>query len=273
MMNSTIAHRLVPLVLAGLPLALAGCTSGSPDAEPLGKTDAPLAAPASGPVRQISVRSPFGDIAATRNLVLDGDFELSQGGGEGWFAYNPDGSFTLTFQTGGQCRSGLNCADTPAGGALYAEWVAIRPGSAGTFTFAARPSSGACGDVHGELDLSVDAFGAVFDAFVAQPDSATPRSDGWCTYTGHYSAEQPLYQWTSLYLSPACEALFDDAVALEAPEMREIARGERRAGDPEQGRLHAARRRLAREAAQRAAPEILKPRRGTSARAGGKGAR
>jgi hypothetical protein len=261
-MNRPIALHLVRLALVGLPLALGGCTPESPSAEALGVARAPVSAP----VRQVSVRSPFGDVAATGNLVLDGDLEFEQGSyARAWYGFNADGSIgEITYQSGGQCRSGLYCGDAPVGQSLYAEYVAIGPGTAGTFTFAARPASGACGDVHGELDLGLDGLGLVYDAFVAQPASASPGSDGWCTYTAHYTADQPLYQWTQIGLWSASETVFDDVVAVEAPEVRELAERERRAGEPEKGRLLVAQRRAALEAGARRTPEILKGRRGLS---------
>jgi len=255
MNRSTAAHPLL-LALAGLPLALSACSSASPSAEPLGADRAPASAKK---VRQVSVRSPYGHVAATKNLVLDGDLELEPDLAFTWYAVNPDYSLgTLTFKSGGQCRSGLYCGDAQAGVALYANYIAIRPGSAGTFTFAAQPASGACGDVESALLLSADAFGADLDFFSAQPDSASPGPDGWCTYTGRYTAEQPLYFWTQLVLVSASETVFDDAVVVEDPAMRETARRERRAGDPETGRKLAATRRAAAEARRRKEPESLK---------------
>jgi hypothetical protein len=206
--------------------------------------------------------------------VLDGDFELTQASFEAWQAANADFTEeqTMTFQTGGQCRSGLNCVDAPVGTYLYGGWVVIRPGSAGTITFAAKPASGACGDVHGEVDLYVDFISFEIDAFVAQPDSASPGSDGWCTYTGHYTAEHPSYQTVEFILSSASETVFDDVVVVEDLKMRQAAQGERRTGDPETGRKRAAGR-AKWKARQRAVPDALKARHGLAGCAGRTAAR
>jgi hypothetical protein len=113
--------------------------------------------------------------------------------------------------------------------------------------------------VHGEIDLGVDGEGLVFDAFVAQPASASPGPDGWCTYAAHYTADRPLYQWTQVELSSASETLFDDVVVQESPDARAAAENERRAGDPAKGRALVAGRRAAREAGQRRAATMGDP--------------
>jgi hypothetical protein len=245
------------LSIITLPWSLGGCGSRAEDSEPspIRSSAARLAAPASSTIRQISERSPFGDLAATRNLALDGDFELEQGAfNSAWAMIEPDGSFsgTLVYASGARCRSGLYCADAQTGQSLIAQYVPIRPGTAGVFTLAAKPA-GACSDVHAELDLGPSADQTVYDVYVATPTSATPGSDGWCTYEGAYAADRPLYQWTQVMLSSTSETLFDDIVVLETPGAREHGRALRRDGDPSRGRLFAAHRAAVRDAHERRA--------------------
>jgi hypothetical protein len=255
--------RCIPLAAVLCSLVACGCDSSTPEAR--GAHIEVLAAPLSGssspPIRQISVRSPYGDVAATGNLALDGDFELEQGASSSaWWLLDATGAYgTLAFDTGGRCRSGLYCADVPAGFDLYDFYVGIRPGSAGTLTFAAKPA-GRCSDIHGEIDLGVDAEGLVFDAFVTQPVSASPGPDGWCTYKAHYAADRPLYQWTQVELYSASETLFDDVVVEESEESRTQAESEKRAGAPDKGRALVMRRRAAWEAGQRRAATMGDPR-------------
>jgi hypothetical protein len=273
-MTRTIDTRGIGIGLAALlsAVVLGGCDASTPEAEGarLGVAGAQLSRSAPPPpIRQISVRSPYGDVAATRNLALDGDFELEQGASSSaWWLIDATGDYnTPTFATGGQCRSGLYCADVGAGLDLYGPYVPIRPGTAGTFTFAAKPAGG-CGDVHGELDLLVDPEGVVYDSFIAQPASASPGADGWCTYTAHYTADRPQYQSTQLELYSASETLFDDVVVVEAAEARSLGEAERRAGDPRKGRTLAAGRRKAREVGERRAAAMGDPR-GARAKHGG----
>jgi hypothetical protein len=261
-MNRSIAlrRRLVHLAVACLPVALGACTSSSPDSTgaPPRETRAALATTVPGAVRQISVRSPYGDVAATGNLVLDGDLELEQDAlSPSWYVTDADGSYdTLLFDTGGECFSGLYCASLEAGQSLSGVYVAVAPGTGGTFTFAAKPSS-TCGDVQGELQLGVDAEGLVYDIFTAQPTSVAPGSDGWCRYTGQYAADRPMYQWAQVTLTSASATLFDDVVILASSEAQPLAQAHRRSGDPAKGRALVAFRRAVSEASARRSAAIL----------------
>jgi len=265
-MSRSIDVRRLGIGLAVLVsvVVLGGCDASTPEAEGarLGVAGAQLSRSSAPPlIRQISVRSPYGDVAATHNLALDGDFELEQGASSSaWWLVDTTGAFApITVATGGQCRSGLYCADVGAGLDLYGPYVPIRPGTAGTFTFVAKPAGG-CGDVHGEFDLVVDPEGVVYDSFVAQPASASPGADGWCTYMAHYTADRPQYQSTQLELYSASETLFDDVVVVEAPEARTRGESERRAGDSRKGREIVARGRKAREVGERRAAAMGDPR-------------
>jgi hypothetical protein len=257
-------HATPPFVRGGavlaiitLPWSLAGCSARAGDSEPspIRSSAARLAAPASSAIRRISERSPYGDLTATRNLALDGDFELEQGAfNSAWAMIEPDGSFsgTLVYASGARCRSGLYCADAPPGQSLLDQYVPIRPGSAGVFTLGAKPA-GACSDVHAELDLGPSGDQTVYDVYVATPTSTAPSSDGWCTYEAAYAAERPLYQWTQVLLSSTSETLFDDVVILETPSARDQGRTLRREGEPSRGRLFAAHRAAVRNAHERRA--------------------
>jgi hypothetical protein len=273
--NRSIAlrRRLVHLAVACVPLAVGACTSSSPDstsASPheTGETRAPLATAVSGAIRQITVRSPYGHVAATGNLVLDGDFELEQDAlSAPWFVIDADGSYdSLLFGTGGQCVSGLYCAALQAGQSLLGGYVGVAPGTAGTFSFAAKPS-GTCSDVQGELQLGLDAEGLVFDTFTAQPTSAAPGSDGWCRYTGTYAADRPMYQWAEVTLTSSSATLFDDVVILASSDTQLLARAQahRRAGDPVKGRALVALRHAVTEANARRAAGVLNHRSGAGA--------
>ena len=252
----TLTIAALPLILASLgALALGGCSSSprGSGGESLGRESAKVTAESPGPIRQISRRSPYGDIAASHNLLLDGDLELEQGAfSPAWWMLNADGSYApgLAFQSGGRCRSGLYCADVQVGQEIFNGYGAVRPGTTGTLTFAAKPG-GACSDVKAELDLYATADGTVYDPFVPAPTSSAPGPDGWCTYSVRYTADRHEYQSTNVWMQSASETLFDDVVLLETPEEREVARSESRAGDPGRGRELAARHQVPREVRER----------------------
>jgi hypothetical protein len=248
--------RLQAIVALGaLSAALGGCGSkgddpstGHADAIRREREEASLTAPASSPKRQILHHAPFGHVAASHNVVLDGDFELELGQGAPiWTMTNADGSLasSLFFQSGGHCRSGLYCADAQGGQTLTNGFVPVPPGAAGRLTLVAKPSSGACADVHAEIDLGTTTDGTVYDAFVAQPASPTPAPDGWCTYATAFTADRPLYQWTQVTLTSESETLFDDVVAVEDPAAHVAALSARSAGDPARGRAYVAHHRPA----------------------------
>ena len=226
------------LFTASLSLLATACgtSRGDPSSEAPREEQQSLTAQASAPKREVSRRSPYGDlVAGARNLVMDGDFELEQGGFQPpWGAINPDGSYTgvLEFLSGGQCRSGLACVDAPAGQDVVNGNIAVRPGMTGTLTLAAKPVSGACGDVNATLSLTFDLTATTGESFTATPASATPGSDGWCTYSVAVTADKPEYQYIELDLLSPSETIYDDVALVEGPLEANVARGEGRRLDP-----------------------------------------
>jgi hypothetical protein len=244
-------------VLAGVSLAVAGCGSSS-EHTPTERVETAPASLAAAPVvkRTISRRNPFGDVAATTNLALDGDFELTQSSfSSAWYGLSGDlQSFEpFAWATGGRCRSGIACGVVPAGQAILDFDVAVRPLTENVLRFVAKPA-GACADVTGEIDLVVVADGSVIDSFKTSPETAAPGPDGWCTYSVGVSAERPSYQGAELVISSASDALVDDVVFAESPG---AGHGARRDGDPVRGRHHAALRKIVRDARDRAAAGIV----------------
>ena len=245
---------------AGVAALLVGCGS-SPNPTPVERGEhaesapAPLT-PAPAVKRTVAHHNPFGDVAATTNYALDGDFELTQSSFESaWYGLSSDlQSFVpFTWATGGRCRSGIACGVIAAGQAALDFDVAVRPLTENTFTFVAQPS-GPCADVKGEIDLSPTADGSAYDAFFTVPTSATPGPDGWCSYTVPVSANRPQYQYAVIVLTSASDAIVDDVVFAANSGG---GHGSARAGDPARGRQHAALRRVVRDARERASARVL----------------
>ncbi|HEY2515853.1 MAG TPA: hypothetical protein VGI39_33515 [Polyangiaceae bacterium] len=244
---------------ASLPLVASGCGTSRDEtpSESAAHVQESLTQQAGPPKRVVSRRSPYGDVTTgARNVVMDGDFELEQGGFQApWAAINPDGSFTeaLAFLSGGQCRSGLACVDAPAGQDVLSGNVAVRPGMTGTFTLAAKPASGVCGDVNATLSLVSDLTATTGDLFTAAPATPSPGPDGWCTYAVAVTADQPEYQYIELDLVSPSETVYDDVALVEGPAETKVARGERRRLDPSRTQDLAAHRKAVHEARWRAA--------------------
>jgi len=126
--------------------------------------------------RTVETRHPFGNVAASGNLLWDGDFEWMTAFADqyGWL-YNY--SFAKPpLAIGARCRSGIKCADLEAGSTLIGIGVASA-GDALDVSVWTRPDRGGC-----------DATAMVLTSFGSDPDwtilpqSATPDTDGWCHF-------------------------------------------------------------------------------------------
>ncbi len=136
------------------------------------------------PRRTVSVRSPYGSLAAG-NLLWDGDLEWSGP----WVSQYPWAATSTTagfgasgveFLVGPDCRSGLKCA---ALGQTGLAAVGVAPTTAYTHArgWVRVPKGVACGDVSVRLD------GCFLDVTASAPlpaASATPDDAGWCRYEG-----------------------------------------------------------------------------------------
>ncbi len=201
-----IRHASFAILAAATMLAGCGSEGGasSPAPRPAGAdaaadaapdssaSDAQAVAPDAGVAvrRTVSWRDPFGDYAATDNLLMDGDFEWA-----GpftmqypWFRDLPVGGISApAFAVGTACRSGIRCANVS--------------GQSGIAGFAMRPPANAD---HADLSLwikppasatcaiaSVSVAGCVLSDSpgpAIDANGVTPDSDGWC----HLAATVPM---------------------------------------------------------------------------------
>ena len=198
-------------------LVLAACNSEqtvTPPDPPL-TLDAGNPAPA-GPRRMAFHRNPLGDVLQADNLMVDGDFELTGRNDQApWIAFDPNqGQVTLTYDTGGHCRSGVRCAVIAPPQILVGYMGSPLLGSMHVRAYA-KLTSGSCPDLAIlAFDFSNDTTGKGVSA-----TSKTPGADGWCVYESdvdNLALEQP-----GLYVQPTkTTAILDDVTVLpqgEAP--------------------------------------------------------
>ncbi len=190
---------LLLATLAAIP-GLAACEDGTnvnpapreADPQDAGKTmdaavdgaggaDAPPSADA-GPIRRtILTRSPYGNLEHTDNLLIDGDMEMSAGGGQSpWVAIGNAGQLSLEVGTGGRCRSGLRCL-------VMDQWVQTLLGYGVAaddqpleFWLWAKVPGNDCGIVTVYLFPRMTMYITMFHEVM--PETPQPNGDGWCRF-------------------------------------------------------------------------------------------
>ena len=165
-------------------LFLAACSTDQTQAPPTPAltTEAGVPAPAS-PTRTVGHRSPFGDAFQADNLMVDGDFELTGRNDQApWIVFN-NGQQTLSYDTGGHCRSGIRCASIGQGDALIG-FMASPMNEDFVIRLYARPDGGHCHDAQVFVfELASNVISAS-----ATPTTTTLDADGWCFYVGQAHA-------------------------------------------------------------------------------------
>lgn len=196
---------------------------GAPDAGshtgvsgPLDKPGTPPTPPT--PKRTVIQRNPYGDIAATDNMLWDGDFEWQTAFGDeyGWV----DAAFFSAVGTypeiriGADCHSGMKCGYLKAENKATA--IGVAPSGAEISASAwTKPPSGKCSEVQVQL-FSCAASGEPVVPLVDADDK--PDADGWC----HVEAIAAARTTATCMLFQAkfkgsIPALIDDAVVQPAP--------------------------------------------------------
>lgn len=211
-------------VLAGLSAALAGsaCATEVVSRAPFGEGGASSGTASGGhggggggtpPRRTVVTRSPFGNVAASDNLLWDGDFEwLSSFSDQyGWLVgANPNLlGYELPKQAfGASCKSGVKCIELKQGAIA----VGIGVASAGHALEASVHAmvEGDCASVEvalvsfgdGDLDVALESSG---------------RVDGWCRFDGAVAERKNA---VALYVRNGTGATIrvDDAVIHRAPQ-------------------------------------------------------
>lgn len=169
-----------------------------------------------GPKRTVMTRNPFGNVAASDNLLWDGDFEWYSPFSDqyGWLSGPPYGYSFPNVEVGPQCRSGLKCALIKKGKGILGLGVASQ-GNQLEASFWAKVTMGTCDQVKGTV---TDIFSPTMsDTNVKVPAIDTaPDADGWCHYQVIVS---PRESKPSLMIqnSTGGDVLIDDAILRKAP--------------------------------------------------------
>jgi hypothetical protein len=175
---------------------------------------------AGAPIRTLIQRDPFGNVAETRNLLWDGDFEWESSFADQYGWLQGQTANVASRRVGPECRSGLKC------GVLGPDLIGIAVSSAEHDLYASvwvRPADGSCESVTAYL-LAEGIYDDGADV-VIPPVTGVPDESGWC----HHEATVPQRDDKSyLYLASTAvaEALVDDAVVREATsdEARRVVR-------------------------------------------------
>ncbi|MCA9597149.1 MAG: hypothetical protein KC776_27740 [Myxococcales bacterium] len=166
--------------------------------------------------RTVMQRNPFGNVAATQNLLWDGDFEWSSpfSGQYGWVDavyFSPTGNFSQ-IRVGPMCRSGLKCGYMTQSQRVAAIGVSPSGTKVSASVWVKVPTND-CGDMG--VHLFACDFAKDPDLPMSDPDG--PDADGWCHYQA-VGAERT--SATCLFLQAHFiegEAVVDDAVVQAAP--------------------------------------------------------
>lgn len=168
------------------------------------------------PIRTVEQRNPFGNVAATDNLLWDGDFEWSSPFSDqyGWLFGPPYGYAFPAATIGAACRSGIKCVTLPKNKGIIGIGVGVEPAGLDVTVYA-KPSEGnSCASV----DVSLIDIESIQQNDVAVPENANdPDSTGWCLYRA-----QALVLERKVYLLIAnhgtADVTIDDAVVRPTPK-------------------------------------------------------
>ncbi len=220
---------------AASSMSVGGCASKetlsptevTPSPADAGPPVAPPDATPPTPVRQILTRNPLG--GPPKNLLADGDFELSyspSSGQFGWIAALADGTqLGLDAETGGTCRSGLRCAHAKAGTILYGRGTSAADKQKIDATIWLKPlgpnvnpdPKQTCKKVASIYLVVCDDPATIFST-VKIGDGAT--SDGWCQF---YGLAQGTDRALCMYVDLQSDALADAAIMLPSVQNAPLA--------------------------------------------------
>jgi hypothetical protein len=131
------------------------------------------------PIRTVEERNPYGNVAATDNLLWDGDFEWTSPFSDqyGWL-FGPPYSYSFPAATiGAVCRSGVKCVTLPKGKGIIGIGVGTKASAIAATVFA-KPKKGGCAGVEVSL-VKIENLAA--DAKIGAT-SQDPDATGWCLY-------------------------------------------------------------------------------------------
>jgi hypothetical protein len=129
----------------------------------------------------VETRRPWG--GPPGNLLVDGDFEHSLSFEQrtqqtGWLAFDAAGPVPMRGETGGLCKSGLQCALVPPEQLFVARGVAADGVSMVASLWARPPAGSGCAAVRAYL-VGCTFTGAGSDLLA---ERAEPDESGWCLY-------------------------------------------------------------------------------------------
>ena len=170
--------------------------------------------------RRVEQRNPFGNVAASDNLLWDGDFEwrATFASQYGWYASPSPQFYQLglpPLEMGARCKSGIKCAR------LDPDWVILGLGVASQHSLNvsvwAKPEDGMCNAVLVILLSQSNSEPAV----EVPSERDAPAADGWC----HYALLVPERD-SATYLfvqnGSSGQLIVDDAVITPATEGQDV---------------------------------------------------
>lgn len=173
---------------------------------------------AAPPKRTMIQRVPFGNVAASDNLLWDGDFEwhtafAAQYGWANTASLVVQGSFDQV-RVGPECKSGMKCGVMTTNQRIAAIGVSPSSGPVVASVWVRPPAGARCLDVSTQL-FACD-YGDDPDVPLADADGA-PDADGWCELVAVSPARARASCLGFEALFSEGEALIDDAIVRAAP--------------------------------------------------------
>ncbi|MEZ4223985.1 MAG: hypothetical protein R3B13_23755 [Polyangiaceae bacterium] len=161
--------------------------------------------------RAVLLRNPFGNTAASDNLLVDGDFEWTSGSGQhGWRALANLAETVLPRETGGLCRSGLLCGRLSPGVSFLGYGAGTKEAKLLARVWSKPPTP----DCALTKVLMIQCTAATISTVATIPEqSGAPDADGWCR---HEAIVPSIKLQPCLFVSSSAPAegvtLIDDAV-------------------------------------------------------------
>lgn len=146
--------------------------------------DASTPPPDAPPIRTVIQRNPYGNVAATDNLLWDGDFEWSSPFSDeyGWYqgvGAQATAANVSDVEVGPACRSGVKCARLKKGQSLLGIAVASKDKNLDASVYVKFEDDGA-GTPCSKVKAMLVGDGLFDDPTVKLVAPETPDQDGWC---------------------------------------------------------------------------------------------
>jgi len=165
------------------------------------------------PIRTVEQRNPFGNVAASDNLLWDGDFEWSSPFSDqyGWLYGQPYGYAFPAATIGAACRSGVKCVTVPKNKGVIGIGVGTSSSALAVSAYA-RLKAGLCADV----DVSLMGLFTSMDDIAVPPTTEAPDALGWCLFQSTVPAF-PQKVYLLIDNNTGDEMVVDDVVVRAVP--------------------------------------------------------